>query len=843
MKKILLPFIIFLNLTFSNLVKAQTETPPVYSPTGRVNAMITRGDTLIVGGNFTAVGKYTGGGALFTTTSDQPNLNFPKIIGYIFSSTPDGNGGFYVFGSYYRESENTTLPSVRIEHILADNTFEPNFSIPVSVGASVQARILFHNGILYFGGLNVSQIGGQTAGNLSAINVTTKQLLSWVPAVTGTNTATGSGITGIYARGNSLYIIGDFNMVGGVSRLKAASIQIGTGNVRAWNPTPNWASGLTGTYSDLDFYEDKIIIGGGFFNNAAPVLSNQKHNCASVDTTTGQTFTYLFQVSSSSGNINNSLYFVAEVTSLTVHNNILYVFTRGTFDTRITAINLSLINLPTASGVLWTKYFNMIATAKEMKVVGNSLFVVGEHLEKLFITNNDNSQANFERKINDAVKLNITNGSFESWSPEPVGDILSDVTTMTFAGNNLFMGGTFSHINGAKRDGVYMVNSQTDALLPFNLIKNSSRASVHALKIIDNTLYIAGYTLKNLVNQNTFQTSSVVGYNINTGTILNWNTPDLGFAYSLEANNQFVFIGGQLNEPSGGSGRQNLFAIDRNTGVLNSWSPNPNSSVLAMHISNNRLYVGGEFNTISTQTRVGGASYLLPSLSLTNWNPTLSTFGRIRTLFSTSTDNIWIGGYFSSIGGVQKKSFASVNSTTGSVLNTPTPSINSFETFNSIASKGCYLFLGGDVSIVGSTTCKDFMAYDFYNKSFVSTSNLCVDIKDFDKINSTAISKNDVFFGGDFIKINGKAIAPYIGKIRYPASFFDPCGDYVTVESGNWNSPTTWNRGTVPPPSAKVTIKHQVTLTQITSCQSVFEDIGGRVHLNTGIHLNLLKDY
>lgn len=129
-----------------NQSKAQTELPPVYSPTGRIKTMLSRGDTLIVGGVFGAVGKYTGGGALFTATSDQPNLSFPKINGYIISSTPDGIGGFYIYGNYSRENETTS--SVRIEHILANNTFESNFSISVNTLFPNFSKILFHNGNL-----------------------------------------------------------------------------------------------------------------------------------------------------------------------------------------------------------------------------------------------------------------------------------------------------------------------------------------------------------------------------------------------------------------------------------------------------------------------------------------------------------------------------------------------------------------------------------------------------------------------------------------------------------------------------------------------------------------------
>lgn len=120
---------LLLSLLSSILVHSQTALPISYSPDGPISSIITKGDTLIVGGDFRHVGKYTGGGALLSPNSDDPILSFPKINGTILSSSPDGNGGFYVYGSFYKESENPSLAHSRIEHILADYTFEANFSI------------------------------------------------------------------------------------------------------------------------------------------------------------------------------------------------------------------------------------------------------------------------------------------------------------------------------------------------------------------------------------------------------------------------------------------------------------------------------------------------------------------------------------------------------------------------------------------------------------------------------------------------------------------------------------------------------------------------------------------
>src|SRR6218665_3347555 len=122
---------IFAFLCFIAQSKAQTDSPLTYSPDGIVTNMIAKGDTLIVGGTFNHVGKYTGGGALFSSASAQPDLSFPKFNGSVYRSTSDGNGGFYVIGNFYKESENPGDGKGRLEHLLANNTFDPNFSLNV----------------------------------------------------------------------------------------------------------------------------------------------------------------------------------------------------------------------------------------------------------------------------------------------------------------------------------------------------------------------------------------------------------------------------------------------------------------------------------------------------------------------------------------------------------------------------------------------------------------------------------------------------------------------------------------------------------------------------------------
>ncbi len=682
---------------------------------------------------------------------------------------------FYVLGNYYRETENPSSGSPRIEHILANNTFEVGFSIPITGVWNTINHMLFHNGILYLGASNDYSIMGQTVPRLAAINVTTKQLISWIPALT--RTAGNIEVKRIAANGNSLYILGAFDAVGGVTRVNAACIQIGTGTVKSWNPSPNW----TGAgYSDLIFYKNEIYYrwggggggGGGGFHDV--VFS--KHAAAVVDTVSGQTFRYLFVSGGLFGNNGGYLYWAAGVSRLALKDDVLFAFSNGTFDTRITAINLNTVNIgnpnvPYASGFLWMKYFNMIASPSDMAVIGNSLFLLGSNFNEVYKTDSTNaSPTAIERKIKGGVKLNTTTGALENWFPDPVGWNENAVWTMSVSGNKIFAGGVFSHVNGLDRVGVYMMNTQTEAILPFklNFAFGYPITEVRALKLVRNDLYVGGG-----LSWLSFRDYPVLGFNVNTGAILNWYPPRLGDASVIEANNDFVIVGGTLAEPTGGAGRQNLFAINRTNATLSNWAPNPSQSVNALHLANGQLYVGGWFTSISGQTRNRAASYDVANLNLTNWNPNVS-WGGVNAIHLKS-GSVWLGGGFSTVDGLTRNLIAGVDPITGTNNINPNTSFAS-SPVNIFTSKSCKVFIGGGFRTDNSSTCNALSIFDLSTNALVPSSSFCLKVDGHPaQIYSTSMAGDDLFFGGGFGKINSNTKNINIGRVRFPANYFAPC--------------------------------------------------------------------
>jgi hypothetical protein len=713
---------------------SQTQVSPKYSVDGKVNALIGKGDTLIIGGTFNHVGMYTGGGALFNTTSDAPNLNFPKIIGEVYCSTPDGSGGFYIYGNYRRETESTG--SMRIEHVRSDNTFEPSFSLAVDALWKLN-KILYYSGILYIGGNQVYHIGGHTAGDLSAIDVSTQTIVTWIPSIDS-----GGNVRNLNINGNTLYVLGDFHKIGGQYREGIVAINRGTGNIKSWHPTPNY-----GGYNDFKLYKNKVIVGGGFgeslFDNRA---------CATIDTVTGDTIHYFFNSS--------NLYHAASVSQLALKGDTLYAFTGGTYDTRITAINL------TADTFLWVKRFSMNSFPVEMQVWNNNLFLSGDGFNIAYRTNmTDDDTTHIERRVSNAICIDAGNGNLNNWFPNPVG-WANEVRTSSISNANIFLGGTFTHMNGFERPGIVIIKASTETVLPFYTNIDKPFPDVKSMKLIDSTLYLAGQFYN--INGSSF-TSSVVSFNLNTGQLLPWHPANMGESWTIEADAANVYLGGGLTEPSGGSGRTNLFAISRATGTLMSWAPNPNNNPNCLHIANGNLYVGGKFTNISGQARNRLAAYDLSSLSLTTWNPNADW--DVNAVVSTDS-TLWVGGSFSKIGSINVGLLAGINLATGIVTDTLVKYASSGHHVNSITVKGKWVIAGGGFKINSSNPCNNVAMYDAVGKAVFPSSSFCEVFSNSGDVNTLSVIGTDLYVGGNFTNLNNKVNATNIERIRYPSGFF-----------------------------------------------------------------------
>jgi hypothetical protein len=248
------------------------------SPNGAAGAMRLSGSTMYVGGAYTNIagvvrnrlaGIDTAGTG--TATSFNPNMNADVIGIDLVGSTIYAGGAFTTAGGVSRSKGaafDTTgagtlkdwspgIANNNIYKVVASGGYiyaAGNFTstsitrnrlaaIDVTTGEltswNPSADALVHTiqvsgDKVYFGG-QFTSING-TGRNKGAAVTTAGTLTPWNPNVTG---AAGALVANLAVNGNSVYLGGYYNAVGGTGRNNLSSVDTGSGTLRAWNPNMN----------------------------------------------------------------------------------------------------------------------------------------------------------------------------------------------------------------------------------------------------------------------------------------------------------------------------------------------------------------------------------------------------------------------------------------------------------------------------------------------------------------------------------------------------------------------------------------------------------------------------
>ena len=167
---------------------------------GQVYAIAPAGDKVYIGGEFTQIGPYTGGGVPINSSTGAPVAAFPKINGTVYATCTDGNGGWFVGGSF------TAVGAVarnNIAHILSSGSVDPAWN-PSANG--IVYSLVKSGTTVYAGGI-FDSIGGQSRNNIAALDATTGKALPWNPNASST-------VLSLAVSGTMVYVGGNFTSIG-----------------------------------------------------------------------------------------------------------------------------------------------------------------------------------------------------------------------------------------------------------------------------------------------------------------------------------------------------------------------------------------------------------------------------------------------------------------------------------------------------------------------------------------------------------------------------------------------------------------------------------------------------
>src|SRR3989344_1740718 len=252
-----------------------------------VKAILATNDAAYLGGQIIYVGPNTGGGVPISTSTGLRVNPYTRIIGDVNAAIPDGQSGWYIGGWF---SFNGLSNSVNLAHILPDGSRDPTFNISTSsAGAEFTSggertvwtlALSSDKSTLYVGG-EFTIIGGQTRKRLAAVDTATGSVTSFNSGDIKVDWGDRGSVESLALSpdGSILYLGGYFNIVNGQTRNRIAAIETATGNVTTFNPNSD------SDVLSMDLSSDgTILYVGGYFDNIGGLARGR---VAKIETSSG----------------------------------------------------------------------------------------------------------------------------------------------------------------------------------------------------------------------------------------------------------------------------------------------------------------------------------------------------------------------------------------------------------------------------------------------------------------------------------------------------------------------------------------------------------------------------
>ncbi|WP_456405406.1 delta-60 repeat domain-containing protein [Thiolapillus sp.] len=356
-----------------------------------------------------------------------------------------------------------------------------------------------------------------------------------------------------------------------------------------------------------------------------------------------------------------------------------------------------------------------------------------------------------------------------SWDPHddfdnPGGTVYT--MKLTHDGEHLFVGGLFQTLGGKKVTSIARISTLTADVDPDwkPLVEGSSQVFIWDMLLSGDDLYIAGqFTEVGGISHQGIARVSATG----TGTVdPQWDAKiDNNFVHALEISedgNQ-LYIGGSFYSINSVS-RWGLARLGTANGELDTtWDPAASGSPFLMveeiTLSADGLYVGGSFSNIGGQSRNNVALLSTTDATANSWNPDAGTPVEASSthvqaiLPSADGSRVHLGGSFNTMGNIDAMAFASVDKTSGNLVNGFTDlNIGNPGEIRSIAIKGDSLYFGGMFIRVNNQPRHYMGKWDLANNTLADW-----DGQFDDRIWAIAVSGdgNSVYAGGSFSHAGG----------------------------------------------------------------------------------------
>ena len=425
-----------------SIAQAQRVDPELWIPNGPVYSVAKDGNTLFIGGSFSNVGPYTGAGVPLDRFSGVPLTGFPKVRGLVSAVAADGQGGWFIGGTF---DSVASLPRRNLVHVRSDLTVDT-----WNPGADGNVAALVLNGASLYVGGHFSRIGGQTRNRVAALDAVSGAVTPWNPSV---NAGFPSEIYALAVSGTTVYAGGFFNTIGGQPRSNIAALDAATGLAKPW--TPNAYSSVLA----LAVSGNTIYAGGTF----GAIGGQPRHGIAALDATSGAATLW-------NPNANGDAY--DQVHTLAVSGATIYA--GGSFNSMggQPRKNIAALDATTGAATAWDPSASGIILS--LAVSGTTVYAGGTF---------DGIGGQPRKNI---AALDASTGAAMAWSP----DVDGDVAALLVTGTTVCAGGAFRNVAGEPRNKIAAIDAATGALTGWN--PNVEGSVVWTLACSGATVYAGG---------------------------------------------------------------------------------------------------------------------------------------------------------------------------------------------------------------------------------------------------------------------------------------------------------------------------------------------------------------
>ncbi len=191
-----------------------------------------------------------------------------------------------------------------------------------------------------------------------------------------------------------------------------------------------------------------------------------------------------------------------------------------------------------------------------------------------------------------------------SFTPTPRDgwDTNGTVYATRIVGNTLYLGGSFTQVRSASgqvepRANLAALSLDTGTLLPF---RANTDTPVRAIEGDGTTVWVGG----SFSRVNGTYRRRIAALDATTGQVSpRYNVGVSSTVYAIEKGPSALYLGGGFGN-AGNSGLPYLVKVDPATGAIDTgFAPRPNATVRALALSGDRLIVGGDFTSISGTAR------------------------------------------------------------------------------------------------------------------------------------------------------------------------------------------------------------------------------------------------